>query len=47
MSNKGVLPSIPKSLVRSQSDTIEVIDSGKLIQKVNIHLTGLLTFPVC
>lgn len=41
-----VIMKVVFSLVRSRLDTIEVIDSGKLIQKVNIPLTGLLTFPL-
>lgn len=33
-------------LVGSLLDTVKAIDSGKPIQKVNIPLTGLLTFPL-
>lgn len=43
---QGVIPSSQESSVRSHFD-IEVIYSGKLIQKVNMPLTRLFTFPLC
>lgn len=43
---QGMLLSSEQSLVKSHFD-IEVIDLGKLIQKVNIPLNRLFTFPLC